>query len=61
MRLNVLEMDVGLLSEQQITAKERVVFNRPIGKNQGIQFPIARAHVNIEAADLMRFKAAAII
>jgi acyl-CoA dehydrogenase len=39
-------------------AKERVVFNRPIGQNQGIQFPIARAHVNIEAADLMRFKAA---
>jgi acyl-CoA dehydrogenase len=39
-------------------ANERVVFERPIGKNQGIQFPIARAHVNIEAADLMRFKAA---
>ena len=41
-------------------AKDRVVFNRPIGQNQGIQFPIARAHVNIEAADLMRFKAAAL-
>ncbi|MBV9452814.1 MAG: acyl-CoA/acyl-ACP dehydrogenase [Rubrobacter sp.] len=39
-------------------AKERHVFGRPIGKNQGIQFPIARAHVNVEAADLMRFKAA---
>ena len=39
-------------------ARERVVFDRPIGKNQGIQFPIARAHVNVEAADLMRFKAA---
>lgn len=39
-------------------ANERVVFNRPIGQNQGIQFPIARAHVNVEAADLMRFKAA---
>jgi acyl-CoA dehydrogenase len=39
-------------------AKERVVFNRPIGQNQGIQFPIARAHVNVEAADLMRFRAA---
>ena len=37
-------------------AKDRVVFNRPIGQNQGIQFPIARAHVNVEAADLMRFK-----
>jgi acyl-CoA dehydrogenase len=39
-------------------AKERVVFNRPIGQNQGVQFPIARAHVNVEAADLMRMKAA---
>ena len=41
-------------------AKERVVFGRPIGQNQGIQFPIARAHVNVEAADLMRFRAAAL-
>ncbi|HEY8293409.1 MAG TPA: acyl-CoA dehydrogenase family protein [Thermomicrobiales bacterium] len=40
-------------------AKERAVFGRPIGQNQGIQFPIARAHVNVMAADLMRFKAAA--
>ena len=39
-------------------AKERIVFNRPIGQNQGVQFPLARAHVNIEAADLMRFRAA---
>ena len=39
-------------------ANDRVVFNRPIGKNQGIQFPIARAHVNVEAADLMRVRAA---
>ena len=39
-------------------AKERVVFDRPIGKNQGIQFPIARAYVNVEAANLMRFRAA---
>jgi acyl-CoA dehydrogenase len=39
-------------------AKDRVDFNRPIGQNQGIQFPIARAHVNVEAADLMRFRAA---
>jgi acyl-CoA dehydrogenase len=39
-------------------ANARVVFNRPIGQNQGVQFPIARAHVNVEAADLMRFKAA---
>jgi acyl-CoA dehydrogenase len=39
-------------------AKDRVVFGRPIGQNQGVQFPIARAHVNIEAADLMRIRAA---
>jgi acyl-CoA dehydrogenase len=39
-------------------AKSRVVFERPIGQNQGIQFPIARAHVNVRAADLMRFRAA---
>src|SRR4029077_13169712 len=39
-------------------ARERVFFNRPIGQNQGVQFPIARAHVNVEAADLMRIKAA---
>ena len=39
-------------------AKDRVVFARPIGQNQGVQFPIARAHVNIEAANLMRVRAA---
>jgi acyl-CoA dehydrogenase len=39
-------------------ARERIVFNRPIGQNQGVQFPIARAHVNVEAADLMRIRAA---
>jgi acyl-CoA dehydrogenase len=39
-------------------AKERVVFDRPIGQNQGIQFPIAKAYINTEAANLMRFKAA---
>ena len=38
-------------------AKERIVFDRPIGQNQGVQFPIARAHVNVEAANLMRFRA----
>jgi acyl-CoA dehydrogenase len=41
-------------------ARERVVFGRPIGQNQGVQFPIARAHVNVEAADLMRIRAAAL-
>jgi acyl-CoA dehydrogenase len=39
-------------------ASERVVFGRPIGANQGVQFPIAEAHVAVEAADLMRWKAA---
>jgi len=38
-------------------AGEREVFGRPIGANQGVQFPIARAHMAIEAADLMRWKA----
>jgi alkylation response protein AidB-like acyl-CoA dehydrogenase len=39
-------------------ASERVVFSRPIGANQGVQFPIARAYAAVEAADLMRFRAA---
>jgi acyl-CoA dehydrogenase len=39
-------------------AKSRVVFGRPIGANQGVQFPIALAHAHVEAADLMRWKAA---
>ena len=38
-------------------ANDREVFDRKIGMNQGIQFPIAKAYTNIEAADLMRFKA----
>ncbi len=41
-------------------ANERVVFGRPIGANQGVQFPIARAHAAIEAADLVRYRAAAL-
>ncbi|MCC6070963.1 acyl-CoA dehydrogenase family protein [Massilia sp. GCM10020059] len=36
---------------------ERIVFGRPIGQNQGVQFPIAKAFVNLEAANLMRYKA----
>jgi acyl-CoA dehydrogenase len=39
-------------------ASERVVFGRPIGANQGVQFPVARAYAAIEAADLVRYKAA---
>ena len=37
--------------------KERLVFGRPIGQNQGVQFPIAQAYMEVEAANLMRFKA----
>jgi len=39
-------------------AKERQVFGRPIGANQGVQFPISRAYIDIEAADLVRYRAA---
>ena len=38
--------------------KERVIFGRPIAQNQGIQFPLAQAYAQTEAADLMRFRAA---
>ena len=38
-------------------ARQRVVFGRPIGQNQGVQFPIAEAHIEVEAADLMRWRA----
>jgi acyl-CoA dehydrogenase len=40
-------------------SKDRIVFDRPIGQNQGIQFPIAESYMEIEAANLMRYKAAA--
>jgi acyl-CoA dehydrogenase len=39
---------------------ERRVFDRPIGQNQGVQFPIAQAYIHLEAANLMRFKACAL-
>lgn len=39
-------------------AKQRVVFKRPIGQNQGIQFPLAQSYIHLEAANLMRFRAA---
>lgn len=39
-------------------ARDRVVFGKPIGANQGVQFPIAQAYAHIESADLMRFEAA---
>jgi acyl-CoA dehydrogenase len=37
--------------------KDRIVFGRPIGQNQGVQFPIARSYINVEAASLMRYEA----
>ena len=37
--------------------KERIVFGRPIGQNQGVQFPIAEAYIEVEAANLMRYEA----
>ena len=39
-------------------ASERIVFDRPIGQNQGIQFPIAQAYASVRAADLMRYEGA---
>ena len=41
-------------------AKDRVVFGRPIAHNQGVQFPLAEAHIEVEAADLMRWQACAL-
>ena len=41
-------------------AKDREVFGRPIGQNQGVQFPIAECHIEVEAANLMRWKACAL-
>ena len=41
-------------------ATERIVFDRPIGKNQAVQFPIAESYIELEAASLMRFRACAL-
>ncbi len=49
-----------LLEKAVQYANERVVFGTPIGKNQAVQFPLARAYVELEAADLMARKAAAL-
>lgn len=48
------------LSKAVIYARERVVFGRPIGQNQGVQHPLARSWAELEAANLMAFKAAAL-
>ena len=61
-RLLVMSESIGdgkwFVEQASRYATERVVFDRPIGANQGVQFPIARAHMNIQAAELMRNKAA---
>ena len=49
-----------LIEKSSAYAKERVVFGRPIGQNQGIQFPIAKAYAQMRAAELMVHKAAAL-
>jgi acyl-CoA dehydrogenase len=46
------------VDKARVYASERIVFDRPIGRNQGVQFPIARAYANVRAADLMRYEAA---
>lgn len=48
------------IDRARIYASERVVFDRPIGQNQGVQFPIAQAYANVRAADLMRYEAASL-
>ena len=48
----------GAMKDATKYANERVVFDRPIGQNQGIQFPIAQAYTQVRAADLMRYEAA---
>jgi len=46
------------LDKASAYANEREVFGRPIGMNQGVAFPLAKAYANVQAADLMRWKAA---
>ena len=52
----------GYWFTDKVTAyvSERQVFGRPIGQNQGVQFPIAEAYIEVQAADLMRYKACAL-
>ena len=63
-RILIASEAVGLgkaaLARAATYANERVVFDRPIGKNQGIQHPLARSWIELEAAELMVFKAASL-
>jgi alkylation response protein AidB-like acyl-CoA dehydrogenase len=56
--LNVGAFQLRDTTDTNESASERVAFGRAIGQNQGVQFPIASAHIRIEAADLMRVRAA---
>jgi acyl-CoA dehydrogenase len=49
----------GFIEKAVQYSRDRVIFGKAIGANQGVQFPIAKAHMSVEAADLMRLKAAA--
>ena len=64
-RLLVSSESIGdgqwFVSTASAYASNRNVFDRPIGANQGVQFPIARAHMNITAAELMRNSAAMLL
>ena len=53
-------MPNGSSTGRRAYAKERVVFDRPIGQNQGVQFPIAKAYANMRAAELMMREAASL-
>lgn len=63
-RILIASEAVGLgfaaLRKASAYARERIVFDRPIGQNQGIQHPLARAWMNLEAADLMVMRAASL-
>jgi alkylation response protein AidB-like acyl-CoA dehydrogenase len=49
-----------LVDQASAYARDRVVFGRPIGANQGVQFPLAQAYAQLEAASMLRWKAAAL-
>jgi alkylation response protein AidB-like acyl-CoA dehydrogenase len=49
-----------LVEQASSYARDRVVFGRPIGANQGVQFPLAQAYAQLEAASMLRWKAAAL-
>jgi acyl-CoA dehydrogenase len=54
---NELFFDNLEIPAENLIGEERIVFDRPIGQNQGVQFPIAEAYIDVEAANLMRWKA----